>query len=94
VLSLCDAERGQHFFRGALFGCGMTGSAPKRPPVSRAFAEPCLNQMVRLTLAITGSEKRGDEGTPLFTVRVDGVAMHLSFDLYEALVLQHRDPVL
>ncbi|MEX2163825.1 MAG: hypothetical protein WD823_06240, partial [Sulfuricaulis sp.] len=27
----------------------------------------------RPTSAITGSEKRGDEGAPLFTVRVDGV---------------------
>jgi hypothetical protein len=27
------------------------------------------------TLAITGSEKRGDEGTPLFSVRVDGAVM-------------------
>ena len=28
-----------------------------------------------LTFAITGSEKRCDEGAPLFTVRVDGVVM-------------------
>jgi hypothetical protein len=28
------------------------------------------------TFAITGSEKRGDEGAPLFTVRVDGVVRH------------------
>jgi len=27
----------------------------------------------RLTFAITGSEKRGDEGAPLFTVHVDGI---------------------
>jgi hypothetical protein len=31
-----------------------------------------------LTFAITGSEKRGDEGAPLFTVRVDDVVrLHL-----------------
>jgi len=30
----------------------------------------------RLTLAITGSKKRGDEGVPLFTVRVDGIVSH------------------
>ena len=29
-----------------------------------------------ITFAITGSEKRGDEGAPLFTVRVDGVGHH------------------
>lgn len=29
------------------------------------------------TFAITGSEKRGNEGAPLFTVRVDGVVGHL-----------------
>ena len=29
--------------------------------------------IIRLTFAITGSKKRGDEGAPLFTVRVDGV---------------------
>lgn len=30
-----------------------------------------------LTFAITGSEKRGDEGAPLFTVRVNGFVGHL-----------------
>ena len=35
----------------------------------------------RLTFAITGSKKRGDEGAPLFTVRVDGVVRnHSLFD--------------
>ena len=32
----------------------------------------------RLTFAITGSKKRGDEGAPLFTVRVDGVMQRCS----------------
>ena len=34
-----------------------------------------------LTLAITGSEKRCDEGAPLFTVRVDGVVMCIHDDV-------------
>jgi hypothetical protein len=32
--------------------------------------------MKHKTFAITGNKKRGDEGAPLFTVRVDGVDIH------------------
>jgi hypothetical protein len=34
--------------------------------------------MCGLTFAITGSEKGGDEGARLFTVRVDGVVSQLT----------------
>ena len=35
-----------------------------------------------LTFAITGSEKRCDQGAPLFTVRVDGVVGHHCFSTF------------
>ncbi len=47
-----------------------------------------------ITFAITGSEKRGDEGAPLFTVRVDGVVRgqtaHSSFSLTEPAIPKTR----
>jgi len=40
------------------------------------YALSALSYIFSLTFAITGSEKRGDEGAPLFAVRVDGVVGH------------------
>jgi len=45
-----------------------SGSSPTRLHSPKAVLSP-----VALTFAITDSEKRGNEGAPLFTVCVDGV---------------------
>lgn len=44
---------------------------------------PCISSFfTSSTLTITGSEKRGDEGAPFFTVRVNGVVMPLHMSVF------------